>query len=128
MLDPVKLGRTADRIHNPQILRFLVDAGVTIRRARVIAQKATTTAALALNRSEHIRQIVRIVTGIGHDSSAKQIRFRFIFAAELQKMHLEGKLSKLARGRAGKDGAQNTSNAGSQSILLGLGRLCRAVA
>ena len=54
-----------------QGLCFLIDARVAIRRARMIAQEATTAAALLFKRAKNIGQVARIIAGIRHDASAK---------------------------------------------------------
>ena len=57
--------------------------------------RSTAAFAFALDRSEHVRQIAGIVTGIGHDPRSENVGLRFVFAAELRHPDLSPEHTKL---------------------------------
>src|SRR6185369_13687705 len=106
---------------------FPVDARITIARARVIAQKAAATAALSLDRLEHVGEIARIVTSLGHDLRTKNVSLSFVLAAKLQQVDCKRRLGQLADAWATKNRSSDAGDAAEDAVLLSLTRLRRAV-
>src|SRR5262249_42092393 len=114
-----KLPVVVRNISNLQVLGLLIYALVAIRRAGVIAEEtAAAAAALALNCLKHVRQIPRIVTGVGHDARAEKIGFSFVFATELQEVNTDGALRNLSCGWARQNTAEDSGDACAERVLL----------
>src|SRR5438128_2052093 len=86
-----------------QGLRFLIYPSITICGTWMIAHEAATAAALLFKRAKNIGQVARIIAGIRHDASAKQIGFGFVLAAEFCEIYLERVLASLPSGRPTED-------------------------
>src|SRR6185369_13250444 len=106
---------------------FPVDARITIARARVIAQKAAATAALSLDRLEHVGEVTRIVTSLGHDLRTKNVSLSFILTTKLQQVNRKRRLGQLAYAWSTKNRSGDSGDAAEYAVLLSLTRLCRTM-
>jgi hypothetical protein len=76
----------------------------------VAAQETATAGTLLFECAEHLSEVARIVTSLGHDLSTENIGFSFILTTELQQVHCEWRLRKLADTRSTQDRSCNSSN------------------
>ena len=97
----------------------------------MVAQKLRPTrAALLLDGAEHVRQIVRVVTGARHDLRTEHVGLRLILATELQEIDADTELRTLpddCAGHAADDRTGNRADAAEDRILLRFRGLRRAV-
>src|SRR5215510_6878248 len=105
-----------------QILSFPVDACITIARARVIAQEPAATAALSLDRLEHVGEIAWIVTSLGHDLRPQNVSFSFVFATKLQQVDPKRRLGHLDDTGTTENRSGDSGYAAEYAVLLSLTR------